>query len=449
MATASGFVLMLSNERMSTFLECVDEGLRFAEPVAEFQHSRNMPLICFIVHDRAIAYIGLGRRGLRAGTDLSRLNIDRVEALAPPLSVRRILTNLPTRIAASVRKRFDSGGLLTEKGFAALVETIRRLAPQASTLVERFSHLRNQRISALSHEARSNLAQQKEAVLTALNIAGLSRDSVQEWTPSEERPESFLDGLPNARLREDQMVVNDLMKLPGFTMIRDSVRVTGAAVFESENGRERLTIILANRLPLEQQTGTDLIYFNETFQSFVMVQYKAMEREDRSDGLGQAVFRLPDDQLREEIARMDELLGQINACEPNSAIDGFRLTENPFFLKLCSRIVFNPDDVSLVPGMYLPLDYWKLLEGDPGIRGPRGGLRVSYENAKRHFDNTEFATIVSKAWVGTTPSQSQQLQEVIRETLETGKAVAIAIKPRRQRDSDAQQVVINDVTQDD
>jgi len=33
---------------------------------------------------------------------------------------------------------------------------------------------------------------------------------------------------------------------------------------------------MANKLPLEEQTGADLIYYNETFSSFVMVQYKAM-----------------------------------------------------------------------------------------------------------------------------------------------------------------------------
>jgi hypothetical protein len=162
-----------------------------------------------------------------------------------------------------------------------------------------------------------------------------------------------------------------------------------------------------------------------------MVQYKAMEREDRRDGPAQAVYRLPDAQLKEEIGRMDAVLSTLRAYAPNTDIGGFRLTENPFFLKLCSRLVFNPDDVGLVPGMYLPLDYWKLLANDPGIKGPKGGLRITYDNAKRYFDNTSFTTVVSKAWVGTTPSQSQVLQDVIRATLETGKAVAIAIKPKK------------------
>lgn len=429
MAKASGFAVFLTEVRMTTFLECVAEERAFAEPVADFRHSRTAPLVCFVINAGELTHIGLGRRGVRAGTGLSRLNIDRAEELPEPLSIRKLLNRLPKRNAASVRKRFQSGGLLTEKGFSAVVETIRQLAPQASPLLDRFSEARTGRLRRLSDKVRENLAQQKEAVLTALSIAGLSRVPVQEWAPSDETPVSFLDGLHSVRLREDPMVINDLQNLPGFEVIQ--TYPYGAAVFESEDTSERLTVILANRLPLEEQTGTDLIYFNETYQSFVMVQYKAMEREDRRDGQAEAVYRLPNAQLKEELNRMDAVLSALKACAPSTDIGGFRLTENPFFLKLCSRLVFNPDDVGLVPGMYLPLDYWKLLENDPGIQGPKGGLRITYDNAQRHFDNTAFTTVVSKAWVGTTPSQSQLLQDVIRATLATGKAVAIAIKPKK------------------
>lgn len=449
MAKASGFAVLLSKDRMTAFLECVEEDLPFAEPVADFQHSRNVPLVCFIVYARKITHVGLGRKGTRAGTGLSRLNIDRVDKLQEPLSARKIINRLPKRNAATVQKRFKFSGLLTDKGFAAVIDVIRQLASQASTLLDRFSPTRIERLQRLSSKARDSLAQQKEAVLTALSISGLSREPVQEWSPPEGTPISFLDGLPNARLREDQMIINDLMKIPGFTLIQDRVSVTSAAVFESEETSERLTVILANRLPLEEQTGTDLIYFNETFQSFVMVQYKAMEREDGPNGVPQAVFRLPNSQLAEEITRMDALLASIQACPVNASHHGYRLTENPFFLKLCSRLVFNPDDVGLVPGMYLPLDYWKLLVQNPGIQGPRGGLRVTFENAGRHLDNSSFTTIVSKAWVGTTPSQSDVLKEAIRQTLETGKAVAIAVKPKKTDAANTAPADLSEMTPDD
>lgn len=428
MGKASGYVALFSKDRMILFLACVEEERRFAEPVPDFQHSRNVPLVCFVASGRKVTHIALGRRGTGAGTGLRRLNFDKPEKLPSPLPIAQILKLLPKRNKASVEKRFASGGLLTEKGFAAVAEAVRQLAPQSSAILDRYSSERVARVGRLSSKARENLAYQKEAVLTALSIADMGRNPVQEWAPPDGTPVSFLDGLPNARLREDPMVVHDLMHLPGFDILK--TMPYNAAVFESDS--ERLTVILANRLPLEEQTGTDLIYYNETFQSFVMVQYKAMEREGDDNGNMNAGFRLPNPRLAEEIARMDVLLAELKACAVNTAPDGFRLTDNPFFLKLCPRLVFNPDNVGLVPGMYLPLDYWKLLEQHPGIKGPRRGRRVTYENVGRHFDNSAFTTVVAKAWVGTTPSQSSVLSSAIRQTLQTGKAVAIAVKPKKQ-----------------
>jgi hypothetical protein len=216
------------------------------------------------------------------------------------------------------------------------------------------------------------------------------------------------------------MVIQDLSNLPGFKLVK--TLPYNAAIFESESAR--VTIVLANRQPLEQQLGTDLIYYNETFRCFVMVQYKAMETHDDLRGM----FRLPNAQLDKEIARMDQLLIELKKCAGPASSDGFRLSENPFFLKLCRRIVFNPDDVSLVDGMYLPLDYWRLLVVDPRVTGSRGGRAVGYANARRYFDNSAFVTLVANAWIGSTPPQSGVLESVIRQTLGFGRAIAIAVK---------------------
>ncbi len=194
-----------------------------------------------------------------------------------------------------------------------------------------------------------------------------------------------------------------------------------AAIFEGE--KKRLTVILANRQPLEKQLGTDLIYYNDTYKSFVMVQYKAMEQEKR-----EAVFRIPNAQLTEEIRRMDDILAELRKCTPDNDRDGFRLNENPFFLKFCPRIVFSPDDSGLVPGMYLPLDYWRQTETNPALFGPLGGRKLTYQNVGRYFDNTSFINLVANAWIGTTLAQSAVLEKAIRQTLTSGKAVTVAVK---------------------
>ena len=154
-----------------------------------------------------------------------------------------------------------------------------------------------------------------------------------------------------------------------------------------------------------------------------MVQYKAMEHEG-----GTPRFRLPNSQLERELKRMEALWAQFRDDSPDTGLDGFRLKENPFFLKLCPRIVFDPDDGGLVRGMYLPLEYWRRLERGPDITGRRTGKLVTFESAGRYFDNTTFAHLVAGGWIGTTVRQTAILDGVIREILKAGRTVTFAIK---------------------
>jgi hypothetical protein len=75
-----------------------------------------------------------------------------------------------------------------------------------------------------------------------------------------------------------------------------------------------------------------------------------------------------------------------------------------------------------------PLDYWRLIESDNALKGPRGGRGVSYRNIGRYFDNSRFVNLVANAWIGTTISQSALLEAVIREVIASGRTVAIAVK---------------------
>jgi hypothetical protein len=421
MSRAEAYYLVLPYAREQTFDACFEEGSPFSEAVPEFSHSNNGPLLCLVVtRGQRVAFVARGRRGMRAGTGLRRLHVLDPHPLSAPVSVSSLLPLIPGRLRKGIRTRLGKGGLLTNAAFRAVSAALSARDPEIGAVVERFGRDRAEALKELPIASRQALAYQKEAVATALSLATIDRDSLREWEPKGgSASESFLTGIPEARLREDPMIINDFMNLPGFDLIR-TLPYT-AALFESAT--TRLTVIIANRLPLEAQTGTDLIYFNEKFQCFVLVQYKAMESGARGPE-----FRLPNAQLDAEILRMDALLAALRQCASDSTRDGFRLHENPFFIKLCSRLVFNPDSVRLVSGMYLPLSYWRVLVSDPETRGQRGGVAVTFENAVRYFNNTELVSLIGKAWVGTTATQSIVLKDVIRQCLETGKAVTIALK---------------------
>ena len=59
-----------------------------------------------------------------------------------------------------------------------------------------------------------------------------------------------------------------MQNVPGYEYIR-TIPNASAALFEDKD--TTLAVILANRQQLERQTGTDLIYYNETFKAFIMV----------------------------------------------------------------------------------------------------------------------------------------------------------------------------------
>jgi len=76
------------------------------------------------------------------------------------------------------------------------------------------------------------------------------------------------------------------------------------------------------------------------------------------------------------------------------------------------RVDFNPDDKGLFKGIYLPLDLWRQADAAGNFAGKRGGKVLSYDNVGRRISNSEFVTLVSGAWVGTSTEQSAELSKV-------------------------------------
>ncbi len=418
-----GYVLKIPFGRRAIFADNIDG--QFAQPVPSFSHGRGSPLVVFIsAEEGCITHLATGRPGVNAGTDLRRLNLEEIHVPQTPLRFADILEYVPANVRRHIASVFERGGVLPPGSFTGVVGAIHELDPNISPLLTRYGVGRAEAIANLPLRARESLAAQKEAVNTALGLANFDRKPLLEWTPSPtEQRTSFLDGLPQAYLREDLMILNDLNHIPGLNHIRSSI--TSTARFEGQG--VRLDVILANRMRLEEQTGADLIYYNATYQSFVMVQYKAMEQVENEHGPS---FRLPNSQLNAEIFQMDRLIEQLRPASPPSNRDEYRFTENPFFIKLCPRIILDPDNVDLTPGMYFSRDHWRFLEVDTDLVGPRGGHKITYQNMRRYLNNTQFADLVQNAWVGTTPAQSSMLEAIISEILQEGKAVIIAIKSK-------------------
>ena len=429
---AAGYVLHVPPDRRELLLEEAEHGGSYyrsassvAEPVPTFQHSRRAPLVVFAsFEDGKVTHIADGKRGISAGTGLARLNMQDLKPLARPIGFDELQSGVPKRLQTHLKRVLLGGGILPPKTLGAFVDRIVELDASVGGQLARYSGRRRDALRRFESRAKEHLAFQKETLGIALEISGISRDELLEWQPVDGSQQSFLDGLPGVQVREDTMLLADFSTVPGFGTI-DEVTHYGSKVFQNaEYPPVRLTVIMANRLPLEQQTGADLIYFNEAYQSFVMVQYKAMEI-----GSNQAEFRWQaGDQFAQEIERMDALLAELNKIQSGSDPDGYRFSENPFFLKFCPRVVFNPDDKGLFKGIYLPLDLWKRSNAAGRLKGSKGGSVLTFQNVGRRINNSEFVGLVSGSWVGTSIEQSAMLRLLIREVLASGKTVTLAIE---------------------
>ena len=382
--SAAGYILIVPRNRREILLNETDHGGSYyhstpfvAEPVPQFKHSRRAPLVVFAsFEDNHITHIAEGKRGVLAGTALVRLNLYELTELSRPIGFNELSTGVAARVHPHLKRIMAEGGILPPKTLQEFVDRIVDLDETVTDRLRRFSARHRAALARLSPRERANLAFQKEALGLALDIAGLSREELLTWRPKDDAQRSFLDGLPGAQVREDAMLLKDFSTLPGFETIGEPTHY-GTKKFEnSDNPSIRMTVIMANRQPLEQQTGADLIYFNEAYRCFVMVQYKAMEQ-----GTNEPEFRWQDgDQFVKELERMENFLLELSTISSGISPDGFRFSENPFFLKFCSRALFNPDDRSLFKGIYLPLDLWKRLEEAGQLKGDRGGNLLTYRN---------------------------------------------------------------------
>jgi hypothetical protein len=267
------------------------------------------------------------------------------------------------------------------------------------------------------------VAMEKDAVGLALDIAGLERAPIGDWTdPGDSaavRP--FLAGLARAQLREEQIVNWDVKVFGDWEVVRENA--IGSVEFERDG--QTLTVVNVNRLAPERSMGVDLIYFHERYGAFVMVQYKRMLRETGSNGEEMLIYR-PDSSHAEEVARMDRIGSSGQPAGPND----YRLHDGVCYLKLCNPETLDPYATKLLPGFYLPLDYFKLLANSEVTRGPKGGRIFGYDNIEggRRLTNSLFVDLVQDAWVGSHGDLTAKLRPIVEFMVESGRSVFLAVE---------------------
>lgn len=377
-----------------------------------------VPTACLVIGDSdddSEVYFGLASTRSAVTTLESRIKVKRALHVQP--TTKPGILNLITdkTHARNLRDRLASD------------ESVVALSPKLSVhLVEKLATIDANRgamraaVASLSAPKyfRNMDALQEDAVHTALRAFGLSPG---DQAVSLELSRNEDTALARINIMEDSVVEHDARTFPDFDLIDSDV--TGRAVFEK--GRERLEVFTANRRPLENVFGVDLIYFNVTRQNIVMVQYKMLEPHSPKDKDKDWVYR-PDSKLDDEIGRMRKFSKE----HPPGRYE-YRLNSQVFYLKFVKR-----NGALSNAGVVLPIDHFERLRADPSCKGQRGAVRVSFESlAGRYLRQGPFLDLIRAGYIGATAETTAYLKELVDAVVNGDRAVVGAIQSYKEDDA--------------
>lgn len=255
-----------------------------------------------------------------------------------------------------------------------------------------------------------NRSLQLDALQTVLRVFDTEVNADAAFLDVSEEMETALDG---TNIQEANVILNDSRVIPGYVL--ESSDVTGRAIFVK--GDEKLEVITANALPLEEVFGVDLIYLNQISQNIVMVQYKMLDRKGSTEKARWQHTVTP--QLHEEIDRMHKFRTE---AFPNC--DGYRLNSNPFYFKFVKR-----ERIEGTRGMVLPLEHFERILKSSDARGPQNGLRVDYESLSgQYLRQTAFIELIRSGYIGSTPNATEALEKLIKYVTTNGKSAVVAVR---------------------
>ena len=392
----------------------------------------NTPTACLVFgkndHESS-AYLGLVSRRSPVTTLESRVKVMRALSIQPSARAEllKLVTDKPH--AANLRSRLASTATVVVLSSKLSVHLIGKLA--AIEVNRGPMHAANASLTVPRHYCGPG-ALQEDALQTALRAFGLSVSAqANSLVLVKERDTA----LARINIMEDSVIEHDARSVPKYELVGSDV--TGRAVFES--GPERLEIFTANRRPLEQVFGVDLIYVNTTRQNIVMVQYKMLEPHTQKSGEVDWIYR-PDAQLASQINRM-------RVFSKNHPLGKYEYRLNPqvFYLKFVKR-----DGALKNSAIVIPIDHYEQLKEDPACRGPQGGVRVSFETlAGRYLRQGTFLHLIRGGYIGAPAQTTGYPQKLVQAVVKGNRAVVAAIQSNVDEKATAFQGISDGVTEED
>ncbi|MFZ6770908.1 hypothetical protein ACO0LM_27960 [Undibacterium sp. Di26W] len=269
-----------------------------------------------------------------------------------------------------------------------LIQTIKNLrenhAAELNELVDR--RLADRRI--LSTDPKSlRISEQRDAVGLVLEIAEIDRRPV-------------LNGADNTRLQSASTILDilDMQPVAERSLIEHDSRifgleftenVSGSAIFPGRQGNE-VRIYVVDSTPLETATGVDLMIYNQMYNSFLLLQYKAMEKDSVVNGWS---YKVDGSNIDQQLETIHNLKSAFPNNKQTGQICDQRLNDDAFYFKFCERTRQSAREDSLSPGLTINAHHLQEFLSLPEASSEGHGRRIGYKNTTRYLSNSEFIAL--------------------------------------------------------
>lgn len=411
------------HKRASMLEERALDNQKFTDAISALDWNLKEIQICAISFDgRTISFMSLVKRGRKVASykyGVEFFNFIRLK----PVPFDDITRNIGSKFTHySIRSTSGTGRSIAPATWKEFISTLKKLRPESSDDIDRLIILCNTSKKSLDKEAFEKVAFERDAVGIALDIFKADRQEVlKTWIPSKE-PAPFLKGLKESKIFEDTMIQHDARIFGDWSLLKNYV----IGAIEFIRGDEKLTVLNVNRTDIEHALGVDLLYYHHKYDSYIFVQYKRMNKELTKDGNHEFVYRPIDKSYLSEITRMGQYINTNDGSSESLDLREYRLNPNAFYFKLCPKITLQPLSTDLIKGMYLPMEYWEIINVSSKCKGKKDGIIITYDNVERHLNNTLFVELVQDGWIGSRRKISSTFTNMIKSLVEDDKSVIFA-----------------------
>jgi len=368
-----------------------------------------------------IGWLGWTTRLRRSGDLDEELEVSRVEPVTPPVPLSDVVDLLSSRHS----RHLAHEGQQSRATGRALIDMLVQVRPGLGEVIDRIEAV-GDRYPVSDSPVGQIVALQRDATIGVARMAGMDVsafahwDRPQAWPQPGSVPPAFTGmltttGTFSAPAIEDRLIDHDARTMLGW-FPRQTPNVYWTML---EGFGQRLLVVNANRTPAEKTLGVDIVFYNATRKSMILVQYKKL-------GAARNGFYYPDSdsKLQAELERMRQV--DDFAAKSRRPGDDYRLMPSPTWIKLCHPQAFIPQTADMVPGIYLAREHFEQLRNDPRLKGPKGGVRFGYSTVPSYLDNTLFTRLVDIGFIGTTGTSTDMVHEQVIRSLDGQKALVAA-----------------------